>query len=177
MRLTIAISIISILLLSACAGDPGRKEKREIYFFDLRGFFEKEAERLNAANKTVPKMVSRNNVTEKKRVQLNWSRELELFTESDINKPAWKSSYRIRTGKDITEYIATDSNLKTRSVLIEKDGKGKIRHIQIINKTSNFLYTSTENLNYYPDSVYSIEKTQSVRLMGSNHYIISAPLK
>lgn len=167
-----------MLLLWGCSKPSVTEtQAKDTYFFDLKGFFHNEEERLNSGGKPVKKTVSKNDVMEEKRVTIDWQRELELFRESDINKPAWKHSYRTVSKGNTIAYIAKDNSLKTRSVRIEQGSDGKIRHIQIINKTSNFLYSSVEKLNYFPDSAYSIEKEQSVRLIGNNHYIISGRLE
>ena len=43
---------------------------------------------------------------------------------------------------------------------------------RIITKMDNLLYHSTEELEFYPDSVYSINKHQKVTLISQNNYLI-----
>jgi hypothetical protein len=53
----------------------------------------KKARRLTRQNPTVNKTVAHNGAAESKKLQIaNWAKELNLFTESDINKPAWKEA-------------------------------------------------------------------------------------
>jgi hypothetical protein len=99
-----------------------------------------------------------------------------MFTESDINKPAWRDSYRVVEDSGRISYRALDSNLRTRSIVIKKDIAGKPTQIDIINKTHNLLYQSREHLRYVPDSIYSIDKKQHVILIGDNHYLVSGRL-
>ncbi len=141
---------------------------------DLKGFFEQEAIRLSKTSATVEKTVSRNGISEsKKDISPDWNIELSLFTESDINKPAWKDSYRISKDSTGTSYIALDNKLRTRSIRIRKNRQGDLSELVIFNRIANNLYSSTEELKYIPDSLYRIIKTQDVILLGNNNYEIS----
>lgn len=152
------------------------KSRQTSEYFDLKGFFEKESFRLNNTQASVLKTVSRNNSEETRKVTVNWINELSLFAESDINKPAWKKSYRkISNGEDI-EYLALEDNLRTRLVRITRTNN-HVKSIHIINQASNFLYNSSEDLVYYPDSVYIIEKRQQVKVLGTNHYLVAGKFR
>ena len=39
------------------------------------------------------------------------------------------------------------------------------------------LYETSEELTYFPDSLYSINKNQHVLLLGSNNYIVTGNFK
>jgi hypothetical protein len=159
-----------LLIFSACSVPP---EKEVNSYEDIRGFFAAEAIRLGKADPEVKKTVARNDSTETRAVRnINWETELSLFTESDINKPAWRDSYQVSSqGGNIT-YLATDTTLKTREIQIQKDPQGRIRRISIRNQTNNMLYSSSEQLMYVPDSVYQISKRQHVILVGNNRYLV-----
>lgn len=164
--------ILSFLILSACAGQ--KEEKGVKTYMDVRGFFDGEVNRLTSANPEINKTVARNEASETGNMKdINWKTELGLFAESDINKPAWKDSYKVisRAGKTI--YVASDSSLRTREINITKDPQGRIRKITILNQVDNMLYSSTEQLLYIPDSVYQISKQQHVAIIGDNRYFIS----
>ncbi len=169
-----SFAFILLVFLGACGAKEDSKNIPGKYF-DIRGYFEKEALRLQKQNPAIYKTVSQNSQVEKKRVNIpDWKSELELFTESDINKPAWNNSYIVRKNGSSVEYISTDSDLKTRKIKIHHSEKGQIDQIIIFNKTSNLLYTSTEKLSYYPDSLYTINKKQNVQVIGENQFAISA---
>ncbi|RCH56499.1 hypothetical protein DJ568_01175 [Mucilaginibacter hurinus] len=169
----IFIIFITIAGLQACR--PG-VDAASANFFDLKGFFEADSSRLTRLNPLVNKTAKHNGKTETKRVHIkNWGEELALFINSDINKPAWKSSYATVENDTIVHYKAIEPELKTREIVIKKLGK-KIMSIGITNHTENFLYTNTEKLIYYPDSLYRINKTQQVRLIGKNVYVIEGRL-
>lgn len=174
----VLMSIIALnLLLPACKPDikeTGTSGK----YFDLRGYFKAEATKLLAkVPEPILKTVIHNGVTESKRIKIdNWPRELNLFIESDINKPAWRDSYKIQQSDHTTIYMATDSTLKTREIIINKKDD-KVQWIIIFNYTQNILYTNREKLIYAPDSIYQIEKTQHVKLLGINRYTITGHFK
>ncbi len=142
-------------------------------YFDIKGYFGAEAKRLSQHHPYVNKHVGHNHQTEDKRLHINnWQDELGLFSLSDINKPAWRSSYRASTHGDTTIYKAAQSGLKTQLIRIVNN-HGHVKSIYIENFTSNMLYNSSEELTYFPDSLYHIHKTQHVRLLGVNDYDIT----
>lgn len=142
-------------------------------FFDIKGYFRADSLRLTKLNPLVNKTVVHNQIAETKKVRIpNWGIELNLFTESDINKPAWKSSYSVQTENDLLIYKAKDPLLKTQEIVIKKEGD-KVKWILIFNHTKNILYETAEKLSYFPDSLYLIQKSQKVRLLGKETYRIS----
>src|ERR1700688_2857367 len=93
----VAAGILFVALLPGC--QPGVKETgAALTYFDLKGYFKKNAAQFSLHNRPVFKTVVHNGITESKKIQIdNWERELSLFIGSDINKPAWKDSYQIKT--------------------------------------------------------------------------------
>lgn len=167
----IAIFFFALLILGLAACKP---EIKKANFFDLSGYFTHEAARLQALNKPVLKTVEHNGeAPETKRIPINnWNAELSLFKNSDINKPAWASSYDVHGDSNLTIYMAKDTSLRTRKLLIKRE-MGKVKWIVIYNHTpKNLLYDSFEKLTYFPDSLYMIEKRQDVRILGINRYRI-----
>lgn len=165
--------LIFCFFLTGCAG----KEKQTVTekrYFDLKSYFDGEAARLRKENTAIEKTVSQNNKAETKTLQItDWGTELELFSSSDINKPAWRDSYKITRSKNSVKYISADEELRTSKIFIKTDSAGTISHISIINKTDNALYSSIEELIYIPDSLYSIKKEQHVLIIGDNSFSIS----
>ena len=163
--------ILFLLILSAC-NQPKEKELKT--YTDLKGYFDSEARRLTKSNPLIKKTVARNDASETRSLKdINWKTELSLFAESDINKPAWKDSYKVSSHGDKTIYLATDKELKTQEINITKDLQGKIKKVFIRNQTDNMLYSSTEQLVYIPDSAYEISKQQHVAVIGDNRYFIN----
>ncbi|MGZ3872287.1 MAG: hypothetical protein ACXVJD_05190 [Mucilaginibacter sp.] len=146
-------------------------------YFDIKGYFTADTSRLNKLDKSVFKTIIHNGVTETKKIKIsNWGQELDQFIGADINRPAWKNSYTIISNDSTVVYKTKDKNLRVQQILIRRNNQ-KIKEITILALTENILYKTTEKLSYYPDSLYSIEKFQQVRLMGSNHYSIRGLLQ
>jgi len=169
--------IIGLFTLLATIFTGCRPEVKEsngtLKYFDLTGYFKAEAARLGKQNKPITKTVSYNGKPETKNILIkNWTRELDLFTSSDINKAAWKDSYRIAKSDDSIVYTAIDTNLHSRRIVISLKAS-RVKGIIISNFTKNMLYQTSEKLIYHPDSLYYIEKHQHVKLLGTNSYQIT----
>lgn len=168
----LTIAFILLLCIAACKRDSS-SSAGSVQFFDIKGYFKADSVRLTKLNPAVTKTVVHNGTTETKKVRIpNWGTELSLFTESDINKPAWKASYDIQNSNDLLIYRAKDPLLKTQRIIIKKEGD-QVKWILIFNHTKNALYETAEKLSYFPDSLYLIQKSQQVRLLGKNTYRIS----
>ncbi|PRY52290.1 hypothetical protein B0I27_10649 [Arcticibacter pallidicorallinus] len=165
-----------LLYATSCTGDKKAPDNQNT-FFDIGGFFTTEAERLNRKDQGVLKQVDHNGKIEEQEVKItDWKKELDLFISSDINKPSWKNSYAVKKEKNVTSYTALDTSLKVRKISIERSGR-KISAIEINSRVNNEIYTSSETLKYYPDSLYSIKKEQDVRGLGNNTYKINGKIK
>lgn len=168
-KFLVSVILLPAMLASCKPDDSGVAGKK---FFDLKGYFEKDAARLKKTGPLINKTVVYNSVPETKKVRISdWSAELDLFTESDINKPAWRESYTITSTPDFLIYKATDPALRTREIMIKR-ADNKIKWILIFNHNKNILYETVEKLTYYPDSLYLIQKKQHVKLIGTNTYRI-----
>jgi len=165
-----------LLCLASCKRDS-RAALDTGKFFDVKGYFASEAVRLSKLNPGIDKTAVYNKQTEEQKIHIgNWASELSMFSESDINKPAWRLSYDVQSSKGFTTYKAKDPELKTQDITIKKDGD-KIKWILIVNHTKSTIFTkrlyeTVEKLSYFPDSLYHIQKVQYTRLLGLNHYNI-----
>jgi len=174
--------ILLLTGLQSCKEDSDVNNSKQ--FFDLKGFFSADTARLRKADPMVNKTVTYNGVPETKKIHIkDWGSELGLFIESDINKPAWKYGYIVTSTPEAIIYKAIDTTLKTRLIVIKKEGS-KVKWIMISNHTTNALFKKTfvlyetyEKLTYFPDSLYLIEKMQRVKLLGTNTYRIEGELK
>ncbi|HTI57866.1 hypothetical protein [Mucilaginibacter sp.] len=172
----VACPVIAALLVQSCKSDI-RAGNDTGKFFDLKKYFSDESLRLTKADPLVSKTAAHNKVKQTKQLHItDWATELDLFSESDINKPAWKASYKVVNSDGILSYTAKDPGLKTQDIVIKKQGD-KIKWILIVNHTKStvlgkVLYETTEKLSYIPDSVYQIQKKQFVRTLGFNFYSV-----
>jgi len=160
------------LILSAGFGScrPEIKETGGLKYFDIKAFFTSEEARLQKANKPVFKTITYIGGAESKYVKIkNWGQELDFFKSSDINKPAWKKSYSVyRLGDEII-YRAKYPDLTMREMIVKSENH-VVKYIIIFNNATNLLYQTSEKLSYVRDSLYIIEKKQSVTLLGTNIY-------
>jgi hypothetical protein len=173
-KLLITASFGLFLMSGLQSCKPDIKENRAgMKYFDIKGFFKNDSARLTQLNQSIYKTVKHNGVSESKTVHIaNWGTELSLFSGADINKPAWKDSYKVTVDSNLIVYQALTPDLKMREIRI-KLVAGKVKYMIILDSTKNILYSSLEKLSYFPDSLYLIQKTQTVKLLGTNKYDIS----
>jgi hypothetical protein len=170
-------ALILFSLLGGCASNSKKIDSRPSYYFDLKSYFDGEAKRLNTTNLYIEKSVSKNKEKESKRVRIkDWATEFALFSNSDINKTAWKDSYRKDSTDSQISYIAKYPNLKTQSIEIDFTNH-KLHAIKIVNHQKNYLYESKETLVYFPDSLYTINKEQKLFLKDDDIYTIEGNFK
>lgn len=167
--------ILFIFVFQACNSPDAGQEK---VYFDLEGFFESEISMLSDTRPSLKKMVYRDQQSESRIIRhIDWEKELRFFRESDINKPAWKKSYRpdtvrISENRSRITYTAIEPHLLTRKVILETDATGKPLYIEIRNVTSNNLYYSYQILKYRPGMDYFIIAFQSVKLLKEHSFVI-----
>ena len=161
-----------ILILSACTANEQNKTQTGGYF-DLKGYFEKEAIRLNTLSLQIDKSVEVNGNGEQKRVKIkDFKNELGTFITSDINKSSWRGSFSVKKETNTESYTTVNAKIPVKKVEIHYLNQ-KIKWIQIIAITDNILYHSSDTLTYYPDSLYEIKKTQKIKLLKEKKYVIS----
>jgi len=151
-------------------------------FFDLNDFFEKELttfSNLKQINKTV---ILNGKKEEKTLKEFNLKKDLEIFTDSNINKVAWLDKYKVDSlsnenglVKKIT-YQAIDDKVKTRKMVIEYSN-GEVKRISINNASSNQVASLNQNLNYIPKEGYSIQSSQNVSLSESQELSVEVEFK
>ena len=165
-------AFVLIFLLSGCSPAEKENTSNQIYYFDLKTYFTKTATELNRKKPLVNKTVSKNELSENKKIKItDWKTELALFIDADINKKAWKESYSKDSSATKIIYIAKEADLKTQKIEIDLKNGLPVK-FKIITKMDNLLYHSTEELEFYPDSLYSINKHQKVTIISQNNYLI-----
>lgn len=163
----VALSIIFTSLLS-CQTTPETEQAIKLMpFFDLETFFEKEIEILKSTKK-VEKTAMINGETETKTLKdLDFSQELAIFTQSNINKTAWLDKYAIdsvyNAQKQLVQlnYTAKEERLRTREVIISFENK-EITKVEVQNATKNIIAQSQQNLVYVPKKGYTIKSEQDI---------------
>jgi len=174
MNLKIPLLTGILLLLLGCSNADEERQEGTGNYFDLKGFFAKEVTRLSAEDPAVTKTVRINGDTETKRLKItDWHQELSAFADADINKASWKGAFSLhhQQGKQI--YLSDNEKVNVKKLTIMQK-QGKIYGVEILLKTTNMLYTSTDTLRYYPDSLYRISRSQNIRLFNPKQYSITA---
>jgi hypothetical protein len=154
----------STLLFFSC--ENNKPATQTTYYFDLKSYFEKQAEELSRNNFKLKKSVSKDNETEEKLFEHpDWKEELKPFLECDINKPSWKNSFNIDSTEDsgtlCISYQAKDSSLKIKNInfCFERDS---LTFIRIEKHTDNMYYDNYIVMNYFPLKAYSIKSKQKI---------------
>lgn len=164
--------ILLVFFLMGC-GNADQHQHTASRYFDLKGFFEREAARLTGSSPLVHKTVSVNGEAETKNLKISdWTNELSAFTNADINKSAWTGLFKVAQKDHIEVYTTTEDKVPVKSMYITKKN-GRVSGIKILMNTSNYLYKSMDTLTYYPDSVYEIRKTQHIKLLNTKRYQIT----
>lgn len=164
------LAIMAISIFFGCSNAAKEDQKNELGYFDLKSYFHKEAGRLKKNNPFVEKTVLINADAETKKVQIpDWATELAMFANADINRASWKGLFSIQKNEDEEVYISSSDKVPVKKVTVNKH-LNQVSSIQIIVTNVNSLYSSTDTLSYFPDSLYLINKTQNIRLLPGKHY-------
>jgi hypothetical protein len=184
----LSFTAVSFLLIvaAACSGKKGTVGETKS-FFDLQAFMNNEGELLAAHNAALSKTVTYNKKSESKTFQpseINWSREFSSFSEADINKPAWRDSYKVSStvsGDDSTvKYTCTDEELPVNLMSVSFNSENEVDSIYIETRQSNPLYETLKQMSYVTGKTIRISGSQHTLLLGDEEYsvysnVITAP--
>jgi len=163
----------SFLLLASCNRSPAEQQKTVSLYFDLKGYFEKEALRLQRTQPLISKSVNINGAEEMKSLKIaNWKRELSAIADADINKASWRGLFTVKKTGEKVQYITAEEKIPVKEVTVTYSQNKPIA-VVVLMKASNMLYTSVDSLSYYPDSLYQINKSQHIRLLDSKDYKVT----
>jgi hypothetical protein len=135
--------------LFGCSEEPGSL-KRDTRFFDLAAFIKAQSALLDSLHPKVRKKVTIGNTVEEKIVtETNWTKELELFNQADISKPALQASYEIENeSEQVRIYKAkANENPKVKYIKATLDPKtGQIVSLEALISRNNYLYHSEKKI-------------------------------
>jgi hypothetical protein len=176
---------LPIFILSGCAQTEIAKPATTLKWFDLKQF-------VNNANAILPKnapfekTLLVKGTSETKKVSIaDWTVELTVFAQSDINRAAWRDKYQVDTlhiavepKEDTTvmhriEHVAKDKALRTRTLSISMNRKWEPLAIEILNEQHNFFSHSQQHLTWDLRSGYSITAQQKMLLMSATETTLS----
>ena len=157
------------LLLPACA--PSEKAG-DLRFFDLAGFARREQLRLSALG-PVEKSVNLDGKEERRILKRpDWKAEMDLLAGADINKPAWKDSYRADTLRNedgspsMLDYRSVDPKLRVQrlEIFLGEDGVDSVSARMLV---SNPLHDTEERISYGSAGRYDYSRVSRRRFGGS----------
>ncbi|WP_128545641.1 hypothetical protein [Larkinella soli] len=136
--------ITFVLLLAGC-NNPAKEAPVGTYY-DLKSYVEQQIGQLDRQKPAVVKQVGFGSQRERQTVKdINWSRELDLFLQADINKQAYQASYQKTRPDSLTyEYrLKPGEHLTVRYLRVQVDpASRKPRRIDATLNTKNSLYES-----------------------------------
>jgi hypothetical protein len=170
-----------ICLACSCSKDPAEvyyEDQR--YYYDLPSFMSKQAENLQSKGQWVRKHVTKDGHSHIiEHGDVDWKEELDLFIESDINRPAWRGEFKVDTINLEREYVITYKTtneqipVKNVVVTIDKDTRQCLK-LTVDRRTKNFLYTSDQSLYFTTGEGYMMKGKLSVSLLFDSEYSIDS---
>lgn len=157
----------------SCNNSADKKHKTDLTYFDVKGYFEKEATRLNKENPLISKTVSINGALESKQIKISdWKKELALFSDADMNRASWKGLFELQKSKDQELYSSNNEKVPVKELVVSYKND-EVLGIKVLIKNTNSLYTSIDTLTYYADSLYQVKKMQNIKLLSKKSYTIT----
>ena len=179
---TILFSLLFINLI-ACHQPQASDTLKGKAFFDLKAYFEQELIELSKQS-FVTKVVELNGVQEKKVIEYyDFSNEVSLFINSDINKIAWLDKYTVdsvfnSSTQQLNQliYTALDEQLRTRQLSISFEND-IVDAINIENLTSSILVEAHQLLTYRPNKQILIDNHQKLLFFDDRDFKIQIDLQ
>ena len=149
------ISLITVVCLAfpliSCDETNQREDDQVKSYYDISGFIEGQIVRMNNEQPKVSKTVSMGSETNQiSGNKIDWKKELELFMQADINKPAYRLSYITQRPDSLTTiYIVKqgEKQLSVHYLKIVLDRVYKVPlHVSAVLKSENKLYKSEKNI-------------------------------
>ena len=142
---------IAVLILLVACSPPQRGVQVKTYF-DLSAFLNAQIVALNAEKPLLSKTVAVDDQPEIHQTRhVDWSKELDLFTQADLNKPAFVGSYIVEEiSKTTTTYrLKSGEDLPVHYLEVILDGKtNQPLKVKATLRTKNYLYESERSLSF-----------------------------
>ncbi|SHL64363.1 hypothetical protein [Hymenobacter psychrotolerans] len=151
----------AVVLLSACGQEDATVRpagiNRKPEYFDVKALLDEQVARLNRQQPVVQKQVQlRNGRIETSQVaNTDWSKELQIFYQADINKPALRGAYSIANsasndsvGGARTYTLKAGSEAPVASLAVSKTGEASdaTQEVAALIRQDNPLFFSQKRL-------------------------------
>ncbi len=175
-KVKFSIALFLFILLHIACNKSVDNSVRTNTYFSIRDFFKNETKRLANSKTSVRKTIMKGDTFEEiKLTPKNWQEELVIFSECDINKPAWVRSYSldsiVKPDYTIVTYTTVE-NIPVKKIILVKNKTG-VLSVSIEKNTNNLIYESSQNLIYSAKNGYEIIGEQKVYFLSPNQYRIS----
>ena len=118
----------------------------------LTAFLQREITRLTAAQTSVLKDARLDGKTETHVLkEINWKKELDVFVQADVEKPALRTNYDVTQPNAQTKVwtLKSDLHLPVERVLVETaPGSTEVVRMEAQMRSKNFLYDTTKKLSF-----------------------------
>lgn len=156
--------------------------------YDLVGFLDQEANALMEQKAASRKTVSEaGTLKEAKTISsMNWSEELGVFADADINKPALKGLFTKQVssnaqGQQVLHYKAADgADTNVQEVTYTLDAQGQLVQLDATIVQENMFFNTLKQMHLEAQSGssprlirYHLDETQKLLLMGADRYSIT----
>ena len=146
-------------------------------YFDLKAYFDSETNRMASVGR-VKKIATVDGVREEHILDsINFGQELKIFSNADINRPAWSDKYIIDSVFNEQqqlarlEYKSKDDDLRTKQITVEFEA-GDVSRVQIENSSNSAIADTRQLLTYLPKVGYIIESGQKVTFAEDNKFVV-----
>lgn len=175
--------IVIMLGLVACTNPT--KEAPAGTYYDLKSYIEQQISQLQKQQPTVVKQAGFGDDQEHQTTKaIDWSRELDLFLQADINKQAYQSSYQKSQPDSLTyEYsLKPGENLPVKRLRVELDSATRQpRLVKATLRTKNSLYESERNVWLESEKGvikrYHIEGFQQLAWLDAKRFLIDGKVE
>lgn len=175
-KAVIAIAVTALFL--SCISNPDGNDTSKETYVDIPKYFKAEITRLKQENPVVEKTVVKDSLSETKELQIaDWENELASFASIDLNKPAYAGVLKKDSTANKTTITSSDPKTDIAVVEITYDQRGAPTEFQVRRHIHNALYKTKETLHYIKGKKYSLEKQQSVLILGDKYYRIEGIFK
>ncbi|MDI9355763.1 MAG: hypothetical protein QM536_01900 [Chitinophagaceae bacterium] len=149
---SIFITLFSLFFLSACKDNATVKKQR--MYYDIHELLEQQPNLLYENNQVFLKKSTFQNKRDTQTLHLHseqWKKELILFHDIQINKPAYLGNYdslieSTKEGYTITYQQKPDREFPLRSLVLQFTKNKKITFAEALFLKTNFLYTHEKKL-------------------------------
>lgn len=166
----VSFCFLAFFLINGGCQNTAPATQPDVYY-DVAGYVKRQIAELSARKPLITKTLRLNTKTSRQTTRdVNWTRELELFSQADINKQALRNSYQITRPDSLTyQYTLkkSEEKLTVRSLRVQLDSATRQpRRIEAVLQTDNALYGSERHVSMESGSAQNSWQVQRYKVSG-----------